>query len=32
MLEAKANKKWGGQEEYEKYKANTPIMFPWMPI
>lgn len=29
LLEAKANKKWGGQPEYEKYKSTTPVMFPW---
>jgi len=28
MLEAKADKKWGGQEEYETYKANTPVLIP----
>lgn len=28
MLEAKANKKWGGQEDYEKYKAQTPVLIP----
>lgn len=27
-LEAKADKKWGGQEDYEKYKANTPVLIP----
>ncbi|MFK7980204.1 MAG: DUF1295 domain-containing protein [Saprospiraceae bacterium] len=27
-LEAKANKKWGGQADYEAYKANTPILIP----
>ena len=27
-LEAKANKKWGGQAEYEMYKANTPVLIP----
>lgn len=28
MLEAKAEKKWGGQEEYEAYKKKTPILVP----
>jgi len=28
MLEAKADKKWGGQKDYENYKANTPILIP----
>ena len=28
MLEAKAEKKWGGQEDYETYKANTPVLIP----
>ena len=28
MLEAKADKKWGGQADYEDYKAKTPILFP----
>ena len=28
MLEAKADKKWGGQEDYENYKANTPVLIP----
>ncbi len=27
-LEAKADKKWGGQADYEKYKAETPILIP----
>lgn len=28
MLEAKADKKWGGQDDYESYKANTPVLIP----
>ena len=28
LLEKKADKKWGGQEEYEAYKARTPVLFP----
>ncbi len=28
MLEAKADKKWGGQKAYEDYKKNTPVLIP----
>jgi steroid 5-alpha reductase family enzyme len=28
MLEEKADKKWGGQEDYEAYKNNTPVLIP----
>jgi steroid 5-alpha reductase family enzyme len=28
LLEAKADKKWGGQEDYEEYKKNTPVLIP----
>ena len=28
LLEKKADKKWGGQEDYETYKKNTPVFFP----
>jgi len=28
LLEAKADKKWGGQEDYETYKKNTPPLIP----
>jgi len=28
ILEKNADKKWGGQEDYEKYKSSTPILFP----
>ncbi len=28
MLEAKAEKKWGGQPDYEAYKAQTPVLIP----
>ncbi len=28
MLEAKSDKKWGGQEDYQIYKANTPVLIP----
>ena len=31
MLEKKADKKWGGQEDYEAYKANTPVLIPRPP-
>jgi steroid 5-alpha reductase family enzyme len=27
-LEKKADKKWGGQEDYETYKKNTPVLIP----
>lgn len=27
-LEAKANKKWGGQADYEAYKSSTPVLIP----
>jgi steroid 5-alpha reductase family enzyme len=28
MLEKRADEKWGGQEEYEAYKARTPVLIP----
>ena len=28
MLEAKAEKKWGGQADYERYKSETPVLVP----
>jgi steroid 5-alpha reductase family enzyme len=28
MLEKKADEKWGGQEDYEAYKENTPVLIP----
>ena len=31
MLEKKADQKWGGQEDYEAYKANTPVLIPRPP-
>jgi steroid 5-alpha reductase family enzyme len=31
MLEARADKKWGGQDDYETYKANTPVLIPKPP-
>jgi steroid 5-alpha reductase family enzyme len=29
MLEQRADEKWGGQEDYEAYKARTPVLVPW---
>jgi steroid 5-alpha reductase family enzyme len=29
MLEKRADEKWGGQQDYEVYKANTPVLIPW---
>ena len=31
MLERRADEKWGGQEDYESYKANTSILIPRPP-
>jgi steroid 5-alpha reductase family enzyme len=31
MLEARADEKWGGQKDYEAYKANTSILIPLPP-
>lgn len=28
LLERKADKKWGGQKDYEAYKKNTPVLIP----
>ena len=28
LLEKKADKKWGGQEDYETYKKDTPVLIP----
>jgi steroid 5-alpha reductase family enzyme len=28
MLESKADKKWGGQKDYEDYKKRTPVLIP----
>lgn len=30
-LEARADKKWGGQSDYEEYKARTPVLVPRPP-
>jgi steroid 5-alpha reductase family enzyme len=29
ILEKRADEKWGGQEDYEAYKARTPVLIPW---
>ena len=29
MLEPRADKKWGTNEEYQRYKQETPILFPF---
>jgi steroid 5-alpha reductase family enzyme len=31
MLEKKADKRWGGQEDYENYKKSTPVLIPKPP-
>ncbi|MEJ2412257.1 MAG: DUF1295 domain-containing protein [Anaerolineales bacterium] len=31
LLEKRADEKWGGQEDYETYKANTPVLIPSPP-
>ena len=31
MLEKRADEKWGGDPEYEAYKAHTSILIPWPP-
>lgn len=31
MLEEKSDERWGGQEDYEAYKANTPVLIPKPP-
>ena len=31
MLEKSADKRWGGQEDYETYKKNTPVLIPKPP-
>ena len=31
MLEKKADERWGGQEDYEQYKKNTPVLIPRQP-
>lgn len=29
LLEKKADARWGGQDDYEEYKARTPVLVPW---
>ena len=31
LLEQRADEKWGGQADYEAYKAATPVLVPWPP-
>lgn len=31
LLEAKADKRWGGQDDYEEYKHRTPVLIPKPP-
>jgi len=31
MLEARADEKWGGQEDYETYKSRTSVLIPLPP-
>jgi steroid 5-alpha reductase family enzyme len=31
LLEKRANARWGGQPEYERYRAETPVLFPRPP-
>ncbi|MGB5257850.1 MAG: DUF1295 domain-containing protein [Woeseiaceae bacterium] len=31
MLEEKADERWGGQDDYEEYKRNTPVLVPGVP-
>ncbi|MDA0707229.1 MAG: DUF1295 domain-containing protein [Proteobacteria bacterium] len=32
MLEQKADERWGGQDDYENYKRNTPMLIPRPPV
>jgi steroid 5-alpha reductase family enzyme len=32
LLEAKADKRWGGQDDYEDYKRRTPVLVPKPPV
>ncbi|WP_455463321.1 DUF1295 domain-containing protein [Candidatus Hodarchaeum mangrovi] len=32
ILENRADEKWGGQEDYEEYKKNTPVLIPKPPF
>jgi steroid 5-alpha reductase family enzyme len=29
LLEAKADTRWGGEDDYEDYKRRTPVLIPW---
>ena len=31
MLEARADKRWGDEEEYQQYTNRTPVLIPWPP-
>ncbi|MDF1515049.1 MAG: DUF1295 domain-containing protein [Anaerolineae bacterium] len=31
LLEKRADEKWGGQDDYETYKAHTPVLIPRLP-
>jgi hypothetical protein len=31
MLEERADEKWGSQEDYKQYKANTSVLIPLPP-
>ena len=31
LLEKKADERWGGQDDYEAYKARTSVLIPWPP-
>lgn len=31
LLEQRADQRWGGQDDYERYKANTPVLLPRPP-
>ena len=31
LLEKRADEKWGGQDDYEAYKARTSVLVPWPP-
>ncbi len=31
MLERRANKRWGPEPEYQRYKAETSVLIPWPP-
>ncbi|PKQ19865.1 MAG: hypothetical protein CVT66_08035 [Actinobacteria bacterium HGW-Actinobacteria-6] len=30
LLEKSAEERWGGQDDYEKYKRQTPVLVPWL--